>query len=52
MLTIDDIKRYQSKMDEVRKNGFKASEYKALGRELQQEFNLTVTQVLAVLDGR
>ena len=52
MITIKDIEKYQSKMEKVKANGFKASEFKALGRELQQEFNLTVPQVTAILNNR
>lgn len=52
MITIEDIKRYQDRMEGVRASGFKASDFKALGRELQQEFNLTVPQVTAILNNR
>lgn len=52
MITIEDIKRYQNKMEKVKTNGFIASEFKALGRELQQEFNLTVPQVTSILNNR
>lgn len=52
MITIKDIERYQNRMKEVNANGCKASDFKALGRELQQEFNLTVPQVTAILCNR
>lgn len=51
-ITINDIKEYQSKMEIVRANGFKASDFKALGRELQNKFNLTVPEVTAILNNR
>ncbi len=38
MITIKDITVYQEKMKKVKANGFKANEYKALGRELQEKF--------------
>lgn len=52
MITIEDINRYQIRMEEVKANGFKAADFKALGRELQQEFDLTVPQVTAILNNR
>ena len=52
MITIQDIKRYQDKMEEVKLNGFKATDFKALGRELQKEFNISVPQVTAILNNR
>lgn len=52
MITIEDIKEYQSRMEIVKANGFKASEFKALGRELQGKFNLTVPEVTAILNNR
>jgi len=52
MITIQDIKEYQNKMETVKSNGFRADEFKALGRELQEKFNLTVPQVTAILNNR
>ena len=52
MIKIEDIRRYQEKMHTVRLNGFKASDYKALGRELQEEFDLSVPEVTAILNDR
>lgn len=52
MITIQDIKRYQNKMEAIKANGFKAVEFKKLGRELQEEFNLSVPQVTAILNNR
>ncbi|OPY64104.1 MAG: hypothetical protein A4E56_00158 [Pelotomaculum sp. PtaU1.Bin065] len=52
MITINDIKEYQKRMEIIRKNGFKASEFKALGRELQEKFNLTVPETTAILNNR
>lgn len=51
-LTIKDIKKYQDRMNVVKANGFKASDFKSLGRELQNKFNLTVSQVTAILNNR
>ena len=51
-LTIKDVREYQDKMKVVRANGFKAKDFKALGRELQNKFNLTVPQTVAVLNNR
>ena len=48
-LTIKDVREYQSKMDIVRENGFKASEFKTLGRELRDKFNLTDRQAIDIL---
>ena len=52
MITIKDIIEYQEKMKKVKANGFKANEYKALGRELQEKFNLSVPEVTAILNNR
>ena len=52
MITIKDITVYQEKMKKVKANGFKANEYKALGRELQEKFNLSVPEVTAILNNR
>ena len=52
MITIKDIIEYQEKMKKVKSNGFKANEYKALGRELQEKFNLSVPEVTAILNNR
>jgi len=51
-ITIKDIKEYQGKMETVKANGFKASEFKALGRELQSKFGITVPEVTAILNNR
>lgn len=51
-ITIKDIKEYQQKMKAVKANGFKAVEFKELGRELQNKFNLTVPQTTAILNNR
>lgn len=52
MLTINDIKEYQERMKEVKRNGFKAKDFKELGRELQGKFDLTVPEVTAILNNR
>lgn len=51
-LTIKDIKKYQDRMKVVKANGFKASDFKSLGKELKNKFNLTVSQVTAILNNR
>lgn len=51
-ITIKDIKDYQNRMKTVKANGFKACDFKALGRELQEKFNLTVPQITAILNNR
>ncbi|EPY2306824.1 hypothetical protein ACXATD_002492 [Clostridium sporogenes] len=51
-LTIRDVREYQKRMETVKANGFKAKDFKALGRELQNKFNLTVPQTTAVLNNR
>lgn len=52
MITIKDIIEYQEKMKKVKSNGFKANEYKALARELQEKSNLSVPEVTAILNNR
>ncbi|UYZ36768.1 hypothetical protein OD350_03600 [Clostridium beijerinckii] len=49
-LTINDVKEYQEKMEVVKSNGFKASDFKALGRELRDKFNLTDRQAIDILN--
>ncbi|MFW2500444.1 hypothetical protein [Clostridium diolis] len=49
-LTINDVKEYQEKMEVVKSNGFKASDFKALGRELRDKFNLTDRQSIDILN--
>lgn len=39
-------------MNIIKANGFKAKDFKALGRELQQKFNLTVPETTAILNNR
>lgn len=48
-----DVIRYQEKMKIIKSNGFKAKDFKELGREMQQEFpELSVPQITAVLNNR
>lgn len=49
-ITIADIREYQSKMKSIRANGFRASEFKALGRELRDKFNLTDREAIDILN--
>lgn len=51
-ITITDVKEYQERMKVVKTNGFKASEFKELARELQSKFNLTVPETTAILNDR
>lgn len=44
-ITIQDIRKYQNKREEIETIG----EYKKLGRELKEEFNLTDRQAIAIL---
>ncbi len=48
MITIEDIKEYQEKMQVIKVNGFKACDFKALGRELRDRFNLTDRQAINI----
>lgn len=50
-IKLSDIKEFQSRMDEVKAAGFKASDFKALGRELRDKFNLTDREAIAILNG-
>lgn len=51
-ITITNITEYQNRMNIIKANGFKAKDFKALGRELQQKFNLTVPETTAILNNR
>lgn len=51
-ITIKDIKEYQEKMEVVKANGFKAKDFKALGRELRDKFNLTDRQAIDILNNK
>jgi len=48
-ITIVEIREYQKRMEIVEKNGFKAIEFKELGRELRDEFNLTARDAVNIL---
>lgn len=50
-IQISDIREYQSKMEEVKKNGFTAVNFKPLARELRDKFNLTDRQAIDILLG-
>jgi hypothetical protein len=45
MLTAKDVQEYQAKLDTVKTIG----EFKALGRELRDKFNLTDRQAIDIL---
>jgi len=46
MLTAKDVQEYQAKLDTVKTIG----EFKALGRELRDKFNLTDRQAIDILN--
>ncbi|MCY6958837.1 hypothetical protein [Clostridium brassicae] len=50
-LTIKDIREYQDRINIVRANGFKAKDFKKLGREIRDKFNLTDRQAISILNG-
>jgi hypothetical protein len=49
-IKIKDIREYQNRMKQVKANGFKATEFKTLGRELRDKFNLTDRQAIDILN--
>ncbi len=51
-ITIKDMREYQKKMIKVRANGFKANDYKALGRELRDKFSLTDREAISILQNK
>lgn len=51
MITIGDIREYQDRMFTVKINGFTARDFKALGRELRDKFNLTDREAICILNG-
>ncbi|MBM7869335.1 hypothetical protein JOC70_000804 [Clostridium pascui] len=51
-LTLKDVREYQDRMNVVRANGFKAKDFKELGRELRDKFNLTDRQAISILNGK
>jgi len=51
-LTIKDIREYQGKMETVKANGFTAKEFKTLGRELRDKFNLTDREAIDILNNK
>lgn len=51
MITAKQIKEYREKMKKVKKDGFKAKDFKALARELRDKFNLTDRQAIEILNG-
>lgn len=51
-ITITDIREYQNKMKQVKANGFKARDFKALGRELADKFGLTDREAIDILNGK
>jgi hypothetical protein len=51
-ITISDIREYQRRMEIVKANGFKAGDYKALGRELVDKFDLTAREAIAILGNK
>ena len=51
-IKISDIREYQGKMETVKANGFKACDFKALGRELRDKFSLTDREAIDILNGK
>jgi len=51
-IKISDIREYQLKMETVKANGFRANEYKTLGRELRDKFSLTDREAIDILNGK
>lgn len=49
-LTMLDVKEYQNRMLEVKESGFKAKDFKKLGRELRDKFNLTDIDAINILN--
>ncbi len=51
MITAKDILEYQDRIDELKNsNKFTANNYKSLGRELRDKFNLTDRQAIDILN--
>lgn len=50
-ITIEDIREYQNRLETVKANGFKVKDFKELGRELRDKFNLTDRQAISILNG-
>jgi hypothetical protein len=44
------MKEYKNKMEDIKANGFKAKDFKELGRELRDKFNLTDKQAIDILN--
>ena len=51
-IKISDIREYQDKMEQIKANGFKAGDFKALGRELRDKFGLTDREAIDILNGK
>ena len=51
-IKITDIREYQTRMEQVKANGFRACDYKALGKELRDKFNLTDREAINILLGK
>lgn len=52
-LTLEKIKYYQKKMNVIKENGFKAIDFKELGREVQANHpQLSTQQVIDILNGK
>lgn len=51
-IKISDIREFQKRMEQVKANGFKASEFKTLGRELRDKFNLTDREAMDILNNK
>jgi hypothetical protein len=51
-IKISDIREYQQRMEEVKANGFRADDFKSLGRELRDKFGLTDREAIDILNGK
>lgn len=49
-IKMSDIREYQKRMEEVKANGFRANDFKSLGREVRDKFNLTDREAIAILN--
>ncbi|MCD3252350.1 hypothetical protein [Clostridium botulinum] len=51
-ITIENIGEYQNRLALVKANGFKVKDFKELGRELRDTFDLTDRQAINILNNK
>ncbi|MCD3277470.1 hypothetical protein [Clostridium botulinum] len=51
-ITIENIREYQNRLALVKANGFKVKDFKELGRELRDTFDLTDRQAINILNNK